>query len=486
MGKITGFMDFKRTLPKKRPVSERIKDYRELYLDFSEPEVKEQAARCMDCGVPFCHTGCPLGNIIPDWNDLVYRGRWREAIDRLHATNNFPEFTGRLCPAPCEEACVLGINEPAVAIEEVEKQIVERAFSSNWIKPEPPETRTGKKVVVIGSGPAGLAAAQQLNRAGHQVVVMERSDRVGGLLRYGIPDFKMEKRIIDRRVAIMKKEGIEFKTSVAVGKDIKREELDAEFDAVVFAGGSTRPRDLPIEGRELDGVVFAMDFLPQQNKIVAGDAVPGQILATGKHVVVIGGGDTGSDCIGTSTRQGAISVTNFELLPEPPKGRPESQPWPYWPMRLRNSSSHVEAEEAANGIRQFSALSKKFVGEDGKVTKILTAECELKDGKIVEIPGTDKEWPCDLAVLAMGFVGPETDTIVSQYGAELDARGNVKVDQNFMSSVPGFFAAGDAQRGQSLIVWAISDGRETARAVDLYLMGSTLLPTKDGMDLPRR
>ncbi|MFT5126348.1 MAG: glutamate synthase (NADPH/NADH) small chain, partial [Verrucomicrobiales bacterium] len=310
MGKITGFMDFKRTLPKKRPVSERIKDYRELYLDFSEPEVKEQAARCMDCGVPFCHTGCPLGNIIPDWNDLVYRGRWREAIDRLHATNNFPEFTGRLCPAPCEEACVLGINEPAVAIEEVEKQIVERAFSSNWIKPEPPETRTGKKVVVIGSGPAGLAAAQQLNRAGHQVVVMERSDRVGGLLRYGIPDFKMEKRIIDRRVAIMKKEGIEFKTSVAVGKDIKREELDAEFDAVVFAGGSTRPRDLPIEGRELDGVVFAMDFLPQQNKIVAGDAVPGQILATGKHVVVIGGGDTGSDCIGTSTRQGAISVTN--------------------------------------------------------------------------------------------------------------------------------------------------------------------------------
>ena len=486
MGKITGFMDFKRTLPRKRPVSDRIKDYKEFYQPFDEGEVKEQAARCMDCGVPFCHTGCPLGNIIPDWNDLVYRGRWKEAIDRLHATNNFPEFTGRLCPAPCEEACVLGINEPAVAIEEVEKQIVERAFKEGWVQPEPPLSRTGKKVAVIGSGPAGLAAAQQLNHAGHQVLVMERSDRIGGLLRYGIPDFKMEKYIIDRRTQIMEEEGVEFRTSVSVGVDVSRDELDATYDAVVFCGGSTRPCDLPIEGRDLDGVVFAMNFLPQQNKVVAGDAVADQILATGKHVVVIGGGDTGSDCIGTSTRQGATSVTNFELLPEPPKGRPESQPWPYWPMRLRNSSSHVEAEEAAKGIRQFSALSKKFVGENGKVTKILTAECELQDGKIVEIPGTDKEWDCDLVILAMGFIGPETDTIVRQYGAQIDPRGNVKVDENFMSSVPGFFAAGDAQRGQSLIVWAISDGREVARGVDQYLMGATELPTKDGMDLPRR
>ncbi len=486
MGKITGFIDFKRTLPKKRPVSDRIKDYREFYKPFGEEKLKEQAARCMDCGVPFCHTGCPLGNIIPDWNDLVYRGRWKAAMDRLHATNNFPEFTGRLCPAPCEEACVLGINEPAVAIEEIEKQIVERAFKEGWVQPEPPLSRTGKKVAVIGSGPAGLAAAQQLNRAGHQVLVLERSDRIGGLLRYGIPDFKMEKNIIDRRTRIMEEEGVEFRTSVSVGVDLTRDELDATYDAVVFCGGSTRPRDLPIEGRELDGVVFAMDFLPQQNRVVAGDAVADQILATGKHVVVIGGGDTGSDCIGTSTRQGATSVTNFELLPEPPKGRPESQPWPYWPMRLRNSSSHVEAEEAARGIRQFSALSKKFVGKKGKVTKILTAECELQDGKIIEIPGTDKEWDCDLVILAMGFVGPETDTVVSQYGAELDPRGNVKVDENFMSSAPGFFAAGDAQRGQSLIVWAISDGREVARGVDQYLMGATELPTKDGMDLPRR
>ncbi|MFO1489738.1 MAG: glutamate synthase subunit beta [Kiritimatiellia bacterium] len=378
MGNVTGFLETSRELPKKRPASSRVRDYKEYHLPMPEEKVRAQAGRCMDCGVPFCHTGCPLGNIIPDWNDLVYRGRWKDAITRLHATNNFPEFTGRLCPAPCEEACVLGLTDPPVTIEEVEKSIIERAFAEGWVKPEHPERRTGKKIAIIGSGPAGLAAAQQLNRAGHLVTVFERADRVGGrLLRYGIPDFKMEKSVIDRRVGILKQEGIIFKTGVNVGVTVKREDLDREFDAVVFCGGATRPRDLSVEGRELDGVVQAMDFLPQQNKRNAGDpetaTSPKPILATGKHVIVIGGGDTGSDCIGTSARQGALSVTNFELMPMPPVGRPENQPWPYWPMKFRTTTSH---EEAGNK-REFSILTKKFGGADGKLSRLHTVEIEI-------------------------------------------------------------------------------------------------------------
>lgn len=491
MGKITGFMEFNRELPKKRRVEERIRDYKELYLPMPEEKRKEQAGRCMNCGVPFCHTGCPLGNLIPDWNDLVYQGNWKEALHELHATNNFPEFTGRLCPAPCEEACVLGINEPAVTIEEIEKSIIEKGFAEGWVKPEPPAARTGKKVAVIGSGPAGLAAAQQLNRAGHWVTVFERSDRIGGLLRYGIPHFKMEKWVIDRRLAIMEQEGIVFKTSVKVGTDLTRKDLDKEFDAVVFAGGATRSRDLPIEGRDLDGVHFAMDFLPQSNARVEGDNVSvrwgKEILATGKNVIVIGGGDTGSDCIGTSIRQGCASVENFELLPMPPVGRPETQPWPFWPMKFRTSTSHEEGCD-----RHYSILTKRFLGKDGKLTGLETVNIafETPEGggrpEMKEIPGSEKIWDCELAILALGFLGPETDSIVSQYGCQLDSRGNVKVDDNWMSSTPGFFAAGDCQRGQSLIVWAISDGRECAASVDEYLMKRpTELPRKQGMDLPR-
>ena len=493
MGKVTGFMEFTRELPKKRRVEERVLDYKELYLPMPAEKRKEQAGRCMNCGIPFCHTGCPLGNLIPDWNDLVYNDDWRGALHQLHATNNFPEFTGRLCPAPCEEACVLGINEPAVTIEEIEKSIIERGFKEGWVHPEPPESRTGKKVAVIGSGPSGLACAQQLNRAGHTVVVLERSDRIGGLLRYGIPHFKMEKWVIDRRVDIMKKEGIEFQTSVHVGVEVTKDDLEKEYDAVVFCGGSTKSRDLPIEGRELEGVEFAMDFLPQSNSRVEGDDVLSkglwqkEILATDKDVIVIGGGDTGSDCIGTSIRQGANSVENFELMPMPPVGRPEHQPWPFWPMKFRTSTSHEEGCE-----RHYSVLTKKFIGENGKLTGLQTIQIEMEvpEGggrpEIKEIPGTEKEWPCQLAVLALGFVHPETDTVVAQYGCELDSRGNVKVDDNWMSTTEGFFAAGDAQRGQSLIVWAISDGRECAVSVDEYLMGvPSELPRKEGTDLPR-
>ena len=491
MGKITGFMEFERELPKKRRVEERIRDFKELYLPMPEEKRREQAGRCMNCGVPFCHTGCPLGNLIPDWNDLVYTGNWKEALHELHATNNFPEFTGRLCPAPCEEACVLGINAPAVTIEEIEKSIIEKGFSEGWVKPEPPETRTGKKVAVIGSGPSGLAAAQQLNRAGHWVTVFERADRIGGLLRYGIPHFKMEKWVIDRRLEIMEQEGIVFKTCVKVGTDITRGDLEKEFDAVVFCGGATKSRDLPIEGRELDGVHFAMDFLPQSNARVEGDNVSArwgeEILATGKHVIVIGGGDTGSDCIGTSIRQGCASVENFELLPMPPVGRPETQPWPFWPMKYRTSTSHEEGCE-----RHYSVLTKRFIGENGRLTGVETINIALETPEgggrpeLKEIPGTEKTWVCDLAVLALGFLGPETDSIVSQYGCKLDSRGNVSVDDNWMSSTPGFFAAGDCQRGQSLIVWAISDGRECAASVDEYLMKRpTVLPRKLGSDLPR-
>ncbi len=488
MGKPTGFKEYTRELPKSRPVEERIRDYREIYESFPEEKLRTQAARCMDCGVPFCHTGCPLGNIIPDWNDLVYRNRWSEAMRRLHATNNFPEFTGRLCPAPCEEACVLGIHEPAVTIESIEKTIIEKAFESGWIVPEPPEKRTGKTVAVVGSGPAGLACAQQLNRAGHTVTVFERAARIGGLLRYGIPDFKLEKHVIDRRLALLEQEGITFKTGAHVGRNVPVSDL-RKFDAVVFAGGATKPRDLTIPGRELDGIHFAMDFLSQQNDRVAGvrsGSGPGELTAAGKRVIVIGGGDTGSDCIGTSSRQGAKSITSLELMPMPPKDRPAAQPWPYWPMRLRSSSSHFEG-----GTRYWSIMTKQFVGAQGRVRSLITVNLEFVPGgpggrmQMREVPGSEHEWPTELVLLAMGFLGPESDGAIAQLGLELDKMGNVKTGPDYMSSVRGIFSAGDMRRGQSLVVWAISEGRECARAVDQFLMGHSDLPTKGGADLPR-
>ena len=486
MGKTTGFKEYARELPRKRPPAERIQGFREFLEPFPEERLLRQAARCMDCGVPFCHIGCPLGNIIPDWNDLVYRGEWREAARRLHATNNFPEFTGRLCPAPCEEACVLGINEPPVTIEQIEKEIAERAFEGGGVRPEPPARRTGKTAAVVGSGPAGLACAQQLNRAGHTVVVFERADRIGGLLRYGIPDFKMEKSVIDRRIAVLEAEGIRFRTGTRVGEDFTGAQLLRDFDAVVLAIGATRPRDLPGPGRDLAGIHFAMEFLPQQNRVVAGDSVADQIRASGASVIVIGGGDTGSDCVGTSIRQGAASVVNFELFPKPPPGRPAHQPWPYYPMRLRTSSSHEEG-----GARVFSIATKEFLGADGRLTGVRTVEVRFEpspDGrppKRVETPGSEREWPAELVLLAMGFVGPEVDGVVARLGVALDARGHIRTDANYASSVPKVFAAGDGRRGQSLIVWAISEGRECARAVDAFLMGASELPTKHGYDLPR-
>lgn len=483
MGKPTGFKEYTRELPKKKPVADRKQDYKEFYLPFSKEKVREQGARCMDCGVPTCHAGCPLGNLIPDWNDLVYLGQWKLAIDELHATNNFPEFTGRLCPAPCEEACVLGINEPAVTIEQIEKEIIENAFDEGWVTAEPPEKRSGKTVAVIGSGPAGLAAAQQLNRAGHTVTVFERDDRIGGLLRYGIPDFKMEKWVIDRRLNIMEQEGIIFKTHAQVApEDLK------PFDSVILCIGATVGRDIiPIPGRELEGVHMAMTYLPQQNKVVAGDTVQNQILATGKHVVVIGGGDTGSDCIGTANRQGAKSVTNFELLPQPSEERPDSQPWPYWPMRLRTSSSHEEGVE-----RHWSILTKAFMGSNGTLEKLQTVNVEFEPSEhggrpwMSEVACTEKEWPADLVLLALGFTGPEQGGIVSALGLELDPQGNIKTDDEYKTNIQGIFAAGDCNRGQSLIVWAISEGREAAKAADEYLMGGySELPAKGQGDLPR-
>ena len=490
MGKVTGFLELERETARKKPAAERIRDYREYTQPLEEPQAKQQAARCMDCGVPFCHSGCPLGNVIPDFNDLLYRGHWKLAAERLLATNNFPEFTGRLCPAPCEEACVLGINAAPVAIEEIEKTLIERAFAEGWIGPRPPKTRTGKQVAIIGSGPAGLACAQQLNRAGHIVTVYERAERIGGLLRYGIPDFKLEKSVVDRRVNLLRQEGIRFVTGVAAGGGLSRAQLDAEYDAVVFCGGATRPRELPVPGNDCPDVVQAMHFLPQQNRRVAGDetvAGDAPVLATGKQVIVIGGGDTGSDCIGTAVRQGAASVLNFELLPMPPATRPAAQPWPYWPMKLRSTASH---EEAGNR-REFAIMTRRFETDvEGRLRALHTIEVAMRPDpvtgapKLTEIPGTEKIWPCDLAILALGFLGPETGSVVAEYGCELDARGNVKTER-FMSSTPGFFAAGDAQRGQSLIVWAISDGRECAREVDLWLMGESRLPSKGGSDLPR-
>jgi glutamate synthase (NADPH/NADH) small chain len=479
MGKITGFMEYHREVPRRRPVEERLRDFKEFEGKPSEDIIKTQGARCMDCGIPFCHNGCPLGNVIPDWNDLVYRGKWKEAIEALHATNNFPEFTGRICPAPCEEACVLGINDDPVAIKLVEKNIIDHAWKAGFVRPQPALEKTGKSVAVIGSGPAGMACAQQLARAGHAVTLFERADRIGGLMRYGIPDFKMEKHLIDRRMEQMEAEGVTFRAGVAVGTDVTVEQLRKDFDAVVLAIGSTVPRDLTVPGRELDGVHFAMDFLPQQNKRVAGDddSKAGTLKSTDKHVVVIGGGDTGSDCIGTSNRHGAASVTQLEIMPKPPEARTADMPWPYWPMTFRTSSSHEEG-----AVRDFAVNTRRFLGKDGKLTAMECVRVEWftdTDGrrKMREIEGSVFEIPADLVLLAMGFVGPERNPLVDALGVAIDERGNVKAGADWKTSADGVFSCGDARRGQSLVVWAIWEGRECARAVDEFLTGVTKLPS---------
>jgi glutamate synthase (NADPH/NADH) small chain len=479
MGKVTGFKEFTRETPQRRPVFERINDWLEVYVDFPEEKVRTQGARCMDCGVPFCHTGCPLTNLIPDWNDLVWRDRWKDAIRVLHATNNFPEFTGRICPAPCEAACVLGINEPPVTIKQIERTIIDRAWSEGWIRPEPPAVRTGQRVAIIGSGPAGLAAAQQLNRAGHHVTVFEKADRIGGLLRYGIPDFKMEKHHVDRRLEQMTAEGVEFRTRAHVGGNVPVRDLRKEYDAILVAIGAEAPRDLKVPGRELKGIHFAMDFLPQQNKRVAGDAdivadptrLAEPILATGKRVVIIGGGDTGADCLGTSHRQKAASVHQFEIMPQPPEERAPSTPWPLWPLQLRIESSHEEG-----GIRDWAVSTTRFTGDENGNVRKLHAVRVGPPPKFEAMPGTEFTTDVDLVLLAMGFTGPAKNGMIEQLGVELDARGNVKTGENYMSSVDGVFAAGDARRGQSLVVWAIAEGRHAAREIDRWLMGETRLP----------
>ena len=482
MAKPTGFLEHARELPETRPVEERVRDYRDVYQPFPEHKTRRQAARCMDCGVPFCQSGCPLGNMIPDWNDLVYRDQWKEAYERLHATNNFPEFTGRICPAPCESACVLGLVDEPVTIERIELEIAERAFRENWVTPTLPAHRTGKSVAVVGSGPAGLACADQLNQAGHQVTVLERDDRIGGLLRYGIPDFKLEKWVVDRRVDVMRQEGITFKTRAHVGVNYPTESL-AEFDAVVLCIGATSPRDLPLPGRELRGIYFAFDYLRQQNKRVSGDDLVEEglrsISATGKHVIVIGGGDTGSDCVGTANRQGAVSVTQFELLPMPPGERPQHQPWPFYPMILRTSSSHREGVD-----RHWSIMTKSFSGRYGRMERLNTVMVRTEGRKLVEVPGTETSWPAELVLLAIGYVGPEQQRIAAALETGLDKRGNFATRSNYETSTPGVFAAGDARRGQSLVVWAISEGREAAVHVDAYLSGFVALPTKGVGDLP--
>ena len=482
MGKLGGFKEYMRQDENNIAVKDRVTNYKEFTIPLKEEELKKQGSRCMDCGIPFCHSGCPLGNFIPDFNDMVHKGEWKKALKILHSTNNFPEFTGRLCPAPCEKACVLGIIDDPVSIENIEKRIVERGFEEGWIVPEPPKVRTGKTVAIIGSGPAGLAAAQQLNRADHLVTVFERDDAIGGLLRYGIPNFKLEKEIIDRRIQILKEEGIVFKTNINVGENYDVSKLD-DFDAVVLCGGATVSRSLPVKGIESKGVVQAMEFLTQQTKELFNKPVEGEIInAKGKHVIVIGGGDTGSDCVGTSNRHGAKSVTNFEILPKPPIGRSESTPWPFWPLQLKSSSSHEEGCE-----RNWLINTKEFItNEKGELTALKTVEVEwlINPGErpqLVEKPNSEKTWPCDLALLALGFTGPE-NTLSSQLGLEIDSRSNYQAT-NYQTNVPHIFTAGDMRRGQSLIVWAISEGREAAREVDLFLMGQSNLPTKGAGDL---
>ena len=472
-----GFLKYGRELPSRRPPEIRLGDWQEVYLDFGEDALVTQAARCMDCGIPFCNNGCPLGNLIPDWNDLVYRGHWREAIDRLHATNNFPEFTGRLCPAPCESACVLGINDDPVTIKQVEVEIIDRAWEEGWVTPIIAGEDTGHSVAVVGSGPSGLAAAQQLTRAGHAVTVFERDDRIGGLLRYGIPEFKMEKRHLDRRIAQMEAEGTEFRPSVEVGIDITAEQLRSQFDAVVLAGGATQRRDLPIPGRELTGIHQAMEYLPWANRVQQGDIAEPPITAEGKHVIIIGGGDTGADCLGTAHRQGAASVHQFEIMPRPPEHRDPSTPWPTYPLQYRISSAHEEG-----GDREFSINTEAFVDDGhGHVAALRThqVETQIVDGRpnFVRLPGSEKEFPAELVLLAMGFTGPEQSPMLEQLGVDLSARGNVARNDSWRTNVENVFVAGDMGRGQSLIVWAIAEGRSAAAAVDRYLTGSTLLPS---------
>ena len=471
-----GFLKEGRQVATRRPVDERLGDWNEVYPGGMGrallPIITTQASRCMDCGIPFCHQGCPLGNIIPEWNDLVWRDDWEGAIERLHATNNFPEFTGRLCPAPCETACVLGINQDPVTIKNVEVSIIDKAWESGLVRPQPPEWLSGRTVAVVGSGPAGLAAAQQLTRAGHTVAVYERADKIGGLLRYGIPEFKMEKQHVDRRLEQMRREGTVFRTGIEVGVDITAEQLRDRYDAVVLAMGSTEPRDLPVPGRELAGIHQAMEFLPQANRTAVGESVSDQIMATGKHVVIIGGGDTGADCLGTSLRQGAASVTQLEIMPQPPEARPAGQPWPTYPMLFRVSSAHEEG-----GERVYAVSTQEFLGDDdGNVRALRIVDVVFENGKLVEIEGTEREIPADLVLFAMGFVGPERAGLVEQLGVALDQRGNIARDGSFATSVPGVFVAGDAGRGQSLIVWAIAEGRAAAAGVDAYLTGSTTLP----------
>ena len=487
MGKVTGFMEFQRIEEGYQPVPERLKNYQEIVIGLDEPAARTQAARCMDCGTPFCNNGCPVNNIIPDFNDLVYQGDWKEAIEVLHSTNNFPEFTGRICPAPCEAACTLNVNNQAVGIKSIEHAIIDRAWENGWVTPQPALVKTGKRVAVVGSGPAGLAAAQQLARVGHAVTLFEKNDRVGGLLRYGIPDFKLDKSQIDRRVAQLQAEGLTIRTGVLVGElpkgskvtnwakdSISAAQLQQDFDAVLLAGGAEQSRDLPVPGRDLAGIHFAMEFLPQQNKVNAGDKLKGQLRADGKHVIVIGGGDTGSDCVGTSNRHGALSVTQFEVMPQPPVEENRPLTWPYWPMKLRTSSSHDEG-----CVREFAISTKEFIGEKGKVTALKTVQIEFKDGKMVEVAGSEKTYQADLVLLAMGFVHPVA-SVLEAFGVVKDARGNARASTDgvgaYATNVNKVFAAGDVRRGQSLVVWAIREGRQAARAVDEFLMGSSQLP----------
>jgi glutamate synthase (NADPH/NADH) small chain len=492
MGKITGFMEFERIEEGYLPAGERVKNYKEFVIGLTDEQAKTQGARCMDCGTPFCNNGCPVNNIIPDFNDLVYHGDWKNAIEVLHSTNNFPEFTGRICPAPCEAACVANFNGDAIGIKSIEHAIIDRAWDNGWVQPQPAKVKTGKKVAVIGAGPAGMAASQQLARAGHDVTLFEKNDRIGGLLRYGIPDFKLDKALIDRRAEQLKAEGVTIRTGVVVGdwpkdskvtnwakESISAEQLKKDFDAVLLTGGSEQSRDLPVPGRDLDGIHFAMEFLPQQNKVNAGDKLKNQLRADGKHVIVIGGGDTGSDCVGTSTRHGAASVTQFEVMPMPPEKENKSMVWPYWPLKLRTSSSHDESDTKGLLKREFAISTKEFIGKNGKVTGLKTVQVEFKDGKMVEVPGSEKEWQADLVLLAMGFVNPMA-SVLESFGVDKDARGNAKASTEeaggYVTSASKVFAAGDMRRGQSLVVWAIREGRQAARAVDEYLMGATSLP----------